>query len=153
MPLSVDSLAKIAPFNFTGRTVDAAGKTGLGSSAALVTSLVGALLANFSSIDIANTADVKLIETLAHICHCTAQGKIGSGFDISAAVHGSQTYRRFSKELLNLKAKPSELLDAEYVIIDLVGIRMSIYSPFLLDLSLYLAMCVQEVIQDRWYQV
>ena len=43
-------------------------------------------------------ADLDLVHNLAQFCHCIAQGsavayhlgKIGSGFDVSAAVYGSQ---------------------------------------------------------------
>lgn len=65
-------------------------KTGLGSSAALTTSLVGALYA-------ARRQHVALdeVHALAQRAHATAQGKIGSGFDVAAAVYGSCVYRRF----------------------------------------------------------
>jgi phosphomevalonate kinase len=50
---------------------------------------------------------------LAQLCHCAAQGKIGSGFDVSAAVYGSHKYSRFSPEILTplLNEKVSELKD------------------------------------------
>jgi len=41
-----------------------------------------------------------LVHNVAQLCHCAAQGKIGSGFDVSSAVYGSQVYTRFSKEIL-----------------------------------------------------
>ena len=65
-------------------------KTGLGSSACLVTSLVGALCHALGKPD--------LIFNLAQISHCHAQGKVGSGFDVSAACNGSHVYTRFPKE-------------------------------------------------------
>lgn len=74
-------------------------KTGMGSSAALTTSLVGALLQYFSVIRLGHRKadeDRSVLHNLAQLCHAIAQGKIGSGFDISAAVHGSQVYTRFS---------------------------------------------------------
>lgn len=70
-------------------------KTGLGSSAALTTSLVGALVYYFSK-----DPNVTMIHNLAQICHCHAQGKVGSGFDVSAACYGTHVYRRFPKTLL-----------------------------------------------------
>jgi phosphomevalonate kinase len=91
-------------------------KTGLGSSAALTTSLVGAWLEFFFSEKATTTTnnnnnnndqddddddvddDIDKIarqHNLAQICHCWAQGKIGSGFDVSAAVYGTHLYRRF----------------------------------------------------------
>ena len=36
---------------------------------------------------------------LSQIAHCAAQGKIGSGFDVAAAVYGSCVYRRFSPSI------------------------------------------------------
>jgi phosphomevalonate kinase len=80
------------PLDENGRAI--IHKTGLGSSAALVTALVGALLAHFQRYSTAHASN------LAQLCHCHAQGKVGSGFDVSSAVHGSQVYRRFPKCLL-----------------------------------------------------
>ncbi|KAG7192349.1 phosphomevalonate kinase [Scheffersomyces spartinae] len=74
-------------------------KTGLGSSAGLVTVLTAALAQIYikkSDIDI----PLDLIHNLAQIAHCYAQGKIGSGFDVAAAVYGSIKYRRFDPELI-----------------------------------------------------
>lgn len=41
------------------------------------------------------------MHNLAQISHCAAQGKIGSGFDISSATYGSQVYTRFSPSVLS----------------------------------------------------
>lgn len=86
-------------------------KTGLGSSAAMTTSVVAALLhylgaVNLSSLgqsssDSATGQDIDLVHAIAQSAHCIAQGKIGSGFDVSAAVYGSQRYTRFSPEILS----------------------------------------------------
>lgn len=78
-------------------------KTGLGSSAALVTSLTAALLAHYLSPDDfdASTDEGRVIlHNLAQAAHCAAQGKVGSGFDVAAAVWGSCLYRRFSPGVL-----------------------------------------------------
>jgi phosphomevalonate kinase len=99
-------------------------KTGMGSSAALVTSLVAALLQFFQQLE-SNSLPYKSlndpqevyrtrasqlydhlksrqkIHNLAQICHCLAQGKIGSGFDVSAACFGSHVYKRFSPHILS----------------------------------------------------
>ncbi|KWU44764.1 Phosphomevalonate kinase [Rhodotorula sp. JG-1b] len=105
-------------------------KTGLGSSAAMVTSLTSSLFLHYtttpptaspspssSSAAAAAAAEAdpssssarlsnpdrqttELLHNLAQYVHSLAQGKIGSGFDVSAAVHGSQTYRRFAVECL-----------------------------------------------------
>lgn len=68
-------------------------KSGLGSSACLVTSMVGALCHAFNRPG--------QIFNLAQISHCYAQGKVGSGFDVSAACHGSHVYQRFPEIILN----------------------------------------------------
>ncbi|KAA8650370.1 hypothetical protein EYZ11_000742 [Aspergillus tanneri] len=75
-------------------------KTGLGSSAALVTSLVSALVIHRTmQPDDLGTARDKL-HNLAQAAHCAAQGKVGSGFDVAAAIYGSCLYRRFSPHIL-----------------------------------------------------
>ena len=77
-------------------------KTGMGSSAALATSLVGALLQWFGVIRLGQRAggeDRRVLHNLAQLAHAVAQGKIGSGFDVAAAVYGTQMYRRFSAEV------------------------------------------------------
>lgn len=76
-------------------------KTGMGSSAALTSSLVGGLLKFFGCVKLngptcpSNAEDRRVVHNLAQLAHAVAQGKIGSGFDVSAAVFGSQVYRRF----------------------------------------------------------
>ncbi|KAF4325044.1 hypothetical protein BBO99_00000653 [Phytophthora kernoviae] len=79
-------------------------KTGMGSSAALVTSLVAALTAFFLptiSLD-KRQEDLELVHNLAQLSHCYVQRKIGSGFDVSAACFGSQSYTRFPASILNV---------------------------------------------------
>ena len=78
-------------------------KTGMGSSAALCTSLVGCLLRTFRVISLgpkgrakaAEEEDRRLLHNLSQLAHAIAQGKIGSGFDVAAAVYGTQVYSRF----------------------------------------------------------
>ncbi|OLN81209.1 Phosphomevalonate kinase [Colletotrichum chlorophyti] len=85
-------------------TISEAHKTGLGSSAALVTSLTAALLSHHlpsSLFDISSAAGRHTLHNLAQAAHCAAQGKVGSGFDVAAAVFGSCRYRRFSPSLLS----------------------------------------------------
>lgn len=78
-------------------------KTGMGSSAALATSLVGALLSWFKVIRLNSTVkiaeDRRVLHNLAQLAHAVAQGKIGSGFDVAAAVYGTQIYKRFAPEV------------------------------------------------------
>ena len=105
LPLTSASLASLPPFMRVGSDMSAMRKTGLGSSAALVTSLVAGLC---SHLKIAECDKLEIIHKLAQFVHCLAQGKIGSGFDVSSAVFGSQLYSRFSPSLLD-----SLLRDAE----------------------------------------
>lgn len=78
-------------------------KTGLGSSAALVTALTTAVVAHYAPREVANVESSRersRLHNLAQAAHCAAQGKIGSGFDVAAATYGSCVYRRFSPSIL-----------------------------------------------------
>jgi len=44
---------------------------------------------------------LNFLHNVAQYCHCLAQGKVGSGFDVSAAVWGSHVYRRFNPSIIN----------------------------------------------------
>ena len=74
-------------------------KTGLGSSAALVTALSAAVAVHCGAA--ALPSDVDRLHQLAQLAHCLAQGKIGSGFDVASASFGSQRFVRFSPNLLD----------------------------------------------------
>ncbi|SCV55738.1 related to phosphomevalonate kinase [Fusarium fujikuroi] len=90
-------------------TLGDANKTGLGSSAALVTSLTAALLAHYLPEDLFNLQSdqgKRTLHNLAQAAHCAAQGKVGSGFDVATAVYGSCRYRRFSPETLSSIPEP-----------------------------------------------
>ncbi|KAF5964757.1 phosphomevalonate kinase [Fusarium coicis] len=90
-------------------TLGDANKTGLGSSAALVTSLTAALLAHYLPEDlfkIRSDQGKRTLHNLAQAAHCAAQGKVGSGFDVATAVYGSCRYRRFSPETLSSIPEP-----------------------------------------------
>eukprot|EP00960_Hanusia_phi_P073140 767948-Hanusia_phi.AAC.12 len=95
-------------------------KTGLGSSAALVTSLVAALLQHFHVVELPDQSSEsgnsgfqgqETLHKLAQYCHCIAQGKIGSGFDVAAAVFGSIEYVRFSPSVLDLKKDEENVIN------------------------------------------
>lgn len=79
-------------------------KTGLGSSAALVSSLVSSLLLYYSG---SKDLSPKTVHNLAQAAHCAAQGKVGSGFDIAAAVFGSCLYKRFTPTILERVGEPT----------------------------------------------
>ncbi|KAH7923401.1 Phosphomevalonate kinase [Leucogyrophana mollusca] len=105
LPNTLASLSQIPPFSHNDVQLSEVHKTGMGSSAALITSLVSALLLRFSVIspsDFAETgsADRRLAHNAAQFVHCLAQGKVGSGFDVAAAVFGSQLYTRFDPAVL-----------------------------------------------------
>lgn len=121
LPRTLDSLTKIPPFSPTGVHLADVHKTGLGSSAALITSLTSALLVHFDVIQegaLSSDDDLndgkRLAHNLAQYVHCQAQGKVGSGFDVSAAVFGSHLYTRFDpsviSDLMNEANGPTKLL-------------------------------------------
>ncbi|CAM1511537.1 Fc.00g090500.m01.CDS01 [Cosmosporella sp. VM-42] len=90
-------------------TLSGANKTGLGSSAALVTSLTAALLVHYLPVDLFDVESAKgkkTLHNLAQAAHCAAQGKVGSGFDVAAAVYGSCRYKRFSPDVLSKVPEP-----------------------------------------------
>ncbi|KAI8452343.1 ribosomal protein S5 domain 2-type protein [Phakopsora pachyrhizi] len=90
------------PFNRLNTTLDKVHKTGLGSSSAMVTSLCSAILIHLTpSLDGRLDSTRQIVHNLAQYVHSLAQGKVGSGFDVSAAVWGSHEYRRFSEKCLN----------------------------------------------------
>jgi len=133
LPLTANSLSQLPRFLIcasSGQTssLSQMKKTGLGSSAALVTSIVASLLVYFGAIRLPRKFDIRqnlgfqfekeekaslsLVNNLAQLCHCLAQGKVGSGFDVSAATYGSQRYVRFSpKVLLPVISREQEFLD------------------------------------------
>ncbi|PSR91606.1 Phosphomevalonate kinase, partial [Actinidia chinensis var. chinensis] len=121
LPLTPESLAALQPFtSITFNTEEENGenrkpevaKTGLGSSAAMTTAVVAALLHYLTVVNLPtlskdqqrekeSTVDLDMVHVIAQTAHCIAQGKVGSGFDVSSAVYGSQLYVRFSPEVLS----------------------------------------------------
>lgn len=45
--------------------------------------------------------ELDIVHVISQTAHCIAQGKVGSGFDVSSAVYGSQRYVRFSPEVIS----------------------------------------------------
>lgn len=79
-------------------------KTGLGSSAALVTAFTAAVVAHYVPLDLLDVTSKYgrlRLHNLAQAAHCAAQGKVGSGFDVAAAAYGSCVYKRFSPSVLD----------------------------------------------------
>lgn len=84
-------------------------KTGLGSSAALVTAFTAAVLTYYlptTTFNLSTEKDKRKLHNLAQAAHCAAQGKVGSGFDVASAVYGSCLYRRFSPDILAHHGEP-----------------------------------------------
>ncbi|KDQ21739.1 hypothetical protein BOTBODRAFT_168955 [Botryobasidium botryosum FD-172 SS1] len=116
LPPTIASLSLVPEFAPSNVTIGNVHKTGLGSSAALITSLVCALLVHFdvipkSSVTSSETVNdgKALVHNLAQYIHCLAQGKVGSGFDVSVAVFGSQIYTRFDPVVLQSLMEDSSL--------------------------------------------
>ncbi|CAE6430463.1 unnamed protein product [Rhizoctonia solani] len=114
LPPTLDSLSSIPPFLHQGCPITKVHKTGLGSSASLITSLVSALLLHFGaiapdSLSSGSNEGRELAHNVAQYVHCLAQGKVGSGFDVSSAVFGSQVYQRFEPGVIAeiMQGKPS----------------------------------------------
>ena len=113
LPPTTAALGALPRFLPAGVPIRDVHKTGLGSSAALTTSLVCGLLVRFGAVPraallhgAAHTGDAgaragrRLAHNLAQAVHCRAQGKVGSGFDVSAAIFGSHMYTRFAPAVI-----------------------------------------------------
>ncbi|KAJ1379455.1 Ribosomal protein S5 domain 2-type fold [Sesbania bispinosa] len=138
LPLTPESLATLPPFaSITFNTDDANGgnckpevaKTGLGSSAAMTTAVVAALLHYFDVVKLSSSkdhqerkdiADLDMVHKIAQTAHCIAQGKVGSGFDVSSAVYGSHRYVRFSPEVISSAQVAATALPLPEVIADIL---------------------------------
>lgn len=96
-------------FRHFGVPLSKAHKTGLGSSAALVTALSAAVLSYYlpeDIFDLSTELGKRHLHNLAQAAHCAAQGKVGSGFDVASAAYGSCLYRRFSPTILSSSPDP-----------------------------------------------
>ena len=138
LPLSSSSYEKLEPFARPA-TVS---KTGLGSSATLVSSLVGALMVSVgghvlpkkkkntnpdSPTNPTNTTNttnttVNLAHQLAQVCHVVAQGKVGSGFDVCSAIYGSICYERYTPTILQRFTSSSSENEASITSTDLLSV-------------------------------
>ncbi|KAI5965764.1 ERG8 [Candida pseudojiufengensis] len=83
-------------FHYHNTQINEVPKTGLGSSAGLVAVLVTSLMSFFKP-----GSSIEILHNLSQIAHCLAQQKIGSGFDVAAAIYGSIKYRRFQPDIVN----------------------------------------------------
>lgn len=121
LPLVPESLASLPQFTsitFNAEESNAdknikpeVAKTGLGSSAAMTTAVVAALLNYLGVVDLLSSSkddqkddfskNLDIVHMIAQTAHCIAQGKVGSGFDVSSAVYGSHRYVRFSPKIIS----------------------------------------------------
>ncbi|CAK9173466.1 unnamed protein product [Ilex paraguariensis] len=140
LPLTAETLAALPSFSsITFNAEEASGKnckpevakTGLGSSAAMTTAVVAALLHYLGVVNLSpltkdqhqekdDTVDLDVVHVIAQTAHCIAQGKVGSGFDVSSAVYGSQRYVRFSPEVLSSAQDAAKGMPLEEVIADVL---------------------------------
>ena len=95
-------------------------KTGLGSSAGLVSVVTAALMSYLAP---ESETSIDRLHNLAQIGHCLAQKKIGSGFDVAAAIYGSIKYRRFQPSVVNdvlavLENDPTQFPQALKAVVD-----------------------------------
>lgn len=131
LPLTPEALAALPPFTSITFNDEAengqnckpeVAKTGLGSSAAMTTAVVAALLHYLGVVDLSSlckdkeSCDLDTVHVIAQTAHCIAQGKVGSGFDVSSAVYGSHRYVRFSPEVLSYAQDASKGIPLEEVI-------------------------------------
>ena len=65
----------------------------------MTTALVGAILHFLGVVNLQSNdpQSKRIVHNLSQLAHAVAQGKIGSGFDVSAAVYGTQIYQRFDQ--------------------------------------------------------
>lgn len=73
----------------------------------MTTAVVAALLNYLGVVNLTSYGGVQheenldVVHIIAQTAHCMAQGKVGSGFDVSSAVYGSHRYIRFSPEVIS----------------------------------------------------
>ncbi|KAL9269904.1 Phosphomevalonate kinase, peroxisomal-like protein [Drosera capensis] len=141
LPLTPESLSILPAFtSITFNADDANGsnkkpevaKTGLGSSAAMTTAVVASLLHYLGVIKLPLSSDnhlqgrntssnLELVHIVAQTAHYIAQGKVGSGFDVSSAVYGSQRYVRFSPDVISSAQVARNGLPLQDIIVDVLN--------------------------------
>ncbi|MFH1199948.1 MAG: hypothetical protein V1708_02685 [Candidatus Micrarchaeota archaeon] len=76
---------------------DGTKKTGLGSSAASTVAMVAAILAEYG---FEASKNIEYIHKLSQLAHTSAQGGLGSGFDVACCCYGTLAYSRFSPQII-----------------------------------------------------
>jgi len=88
----------------------------------MISSLVTALLLHLGIVQKLEertlaSDSLALAHNTAQYVHCLAQGKIGSGFDVAAAIYGSHVYARFDPSVLDpLMGKTPVRLSTKFVL-------------------------------------
>ncbi len=119
-------------FRYHNQPISKVPKTGLGSSAGLVTTVTTALLSFYKpDLDPTDKNWLSIIHNLSQFAHCLSQKKIGSGFDVAAAVYGSIVYSRFPQSTLS-------------TIIDLIDSNDTTNKKTLISKQ------IQETINSKW---
>jgi len=76
-----------------------------------------------------NNKGKSLAHNAAQYIHCLAQGKVGSGFDVSSAIFGSHIYRRFDPSviapLMDKASHPREGYHCPFISQQFAGFRNS----------------------------
>lgn len=141
LPLTRSTLASLPLFSpITFNSIDASiansmlpevAKTGLGSSAAMTTAVVAGVLHYLGAVQLPSCSmsswkqqragGLHIVHALSQAAHSLAQGKIGSGFDVSAAVYGSQRYVRFSSSILSSAQEGRKYLPLLEIVSSLVN--------------------------------
>lgn len=103
-------------------------KTGLGSSAAMTSAVVASVLHYLGAVQLTSSSwqdpeGLETVHAISQAAHSLAQGKIGSGFDVSAAVFGSQRYVRFSQQVLSSTQDSSKYMPMSEVAVSLLNER------------------------------
>ncbi|KAK9067857.1 hypothetical protein SSX86_011968 [Deinandra increscens subsp. villosa] len=135
LPPTQESLASLPPFTSITFNTEASNdqnskpevaKTGLGSSAAMTTAVVAALLNYLGVVDLLSYSGARhqenldVVHIIAQTAHCMAQGKVGSGFDVSSAVYGSHRYVRFSPQVISSAQNAVRAMPLEEVVSDVL---------------------------------
>ena len=112
------------------------GKTGLGSSAALVVSLTSAILKH------CNYWSPELLHFCALLANAKAQKKIGSGFDISCAIFGSQVFQRSQSKYFADVLEGKKQLEPQELLQEFQTDNWDKVTPYSLHHTYQLVLCV-----------
>ncbi|KAJ0594062.1 putative phosphomevalonate kinase [Helianthus annuus] len=92
----------------------------------MTTSVVAALLHYLGVVNLSSYSgaqhqeNLDVVHIIAQTAHCMAQGKVGSGFDVSSAVYGSHRYVRFSPQVISSAQNAIRAMPLEDVVADVL---------------------------------